>query len=114
MLRVNRNAESEGSWQGLSSGRSDTSDPCPTAPTDGRLDKIWSNPPIRIGKQALHEPLAQGLPRLVPGGEAWLVVQRHLGADPLARWIAEQTDDAGAPWGEIETIRSARASGRCG
>ena len=59
-----------------------------------RFDAIWSNPPIRIGKQSLHALLAQWLPRLVPGGEAWLVVQRNLGADSLATWIAEQVDDA--------------------
>ena len=73
-----------------------------------RFDAIWSNPPIRIGKEALHALLSQWLPRLVPGGEAWLVVQRHLGADSLARWIAEQTDDAGALWGEVEKVRSAK------
>ena len=75
---------------------------------DARFDAIWSNPPIRIGKAALNELLAAWLPRLGPGGEARLVVQENLGADSLARWIAEQTDDACAPWGEIETIRSAK------
>ena len=75
---------------------------------DQRFDAIWSNPPIRIGKEALHVLLTQWLPRLVPGGEAWLVVQRNLGADSLARWIAEQTDDAGEPWGSIEKARSAK------
>ena len=73
-----------------------------------RFDAIWSNPPIRIGKQSLHALLAQWLPRLVPGGEAWLVVQRNLGADSLATWIAEQVDDAGEPWGSIEKVRSAK------
>jgi 16S rRNA G1207 methylase RsmC len=77
-------------------------------PPDARFDAIWSNPPIRIGKAALHQLLAEWLPRLNPGGEAWLVVQRHLGADSLARWISEQTDDAGAPWGQIEKVRSAK------
>jgi 16S rRNA (guanine1207-N2)-methyltransferase len=73
-----------------------------------RFDAIWSNPPIRIGKQSLHELLAVWLPRLVPGGEAWLVVQKNLGADSLAKWIAEQADDAGAPWGGIEKVRSSK------
>jgi len=75
---------------------------------DLRFDAIWSNPPIRVGKQALHELLATWLPRLREGGEAWLVVQKNLGADSLARWIAEQTDGAGAPWGAIEKVRSAK------
>ena len=48
-------------------------------PDDVRFATIWSNPPIRIGKAALHELLGQWLPRLSTGGEAWLVVQRNLG-----------------------------------
>jgi len=75
---------------------------------DLRFDSIWSNPPIRIGKEALHALLAQWLPRLVPGGEAWLVVQRNLGSDSLAAWISQQVDDAGEPWGSIEKVRSAK------
>ncbi len=51
---------------------------------------IWSNPPIRIGKQALHELLAGWLPRLAPQAAAWAVVQRHLGADSLHRWLEDQ------------------------
>ncbi|MCW2287343.1 16S rRNA m(2)G 1207 methyltransferase [Leucobacter luti] len=51
--------------------------------------EIRSNPPIRIGKAALHELLTQWLPRLAPGGAAHLVVAKHLGADSLQRWIAE-------------------------
>ena len=51
---------------------------------------IWSNPPIRIGKQALHELLGGWLPRLQPEAAAWAVVQRHLGADSLHRWLTEQ------------------------
>ena len=55
----------------------------------GRFGLIWSNPPIRIGKQALHELLAAWLGRLAPGGAAYLVVQRNLGSDSLQRWLAE-------------------------
>ena len=53
-------------------------------------DGVWSNPPIRIGKQALHELLGGWLPRLAPGAAATAVVQRHLGADSLHRWLAAQ------------------------
>ncbi|WP_159802267.1 class I SAM-dependent methyltransferase [Arthrobacter zhaoguopingii] len=53
------------------------------------FDTIWSNPPIRIGKAELHALLLRWLPRLAPGGEAWLVVQKNLGADSLQRWLAE-------------------------
>jgi len=60
-----------------------------SVPDDVRFAAIWSNPPIRIGKAALHELLLRWLPRLVPGGQAHLVVQRHLGADSLHRWLQE-------------------------
>ena len=59
-------------------------------PVDVRFDLIWSNPPIRIGKAALHDLLAAWLGRLVPGGRAVLVVQKHLGADSLAAWLDER------------------------
>lgn len=55
-----------------------------------RFDRILCNPPIRIGKPALHELLAFWLDRLGPGGRAHLVVQRHLGSDSLARWLADR------------------------
>jgi 16S rRNA (guanine1207-N2)-methyltransferase len=54
-----------------------------------RLDLIWSNPPIRIGKAALHELLGSWLARLTPDGAAFLVVQKNLGSDSLQRWLAE-------------------------
>ena len=54
------------------------------------VDRIWSNPPIRIGKGALHALLAGHLARLAPGGTAHLVVHKHLGADSLQRWLAQQ------------------------
>jgi 16S rRNA G1207 methylase RsmC len=54
-----------------------------------RFDLIWSNPPIRIGKVALHELLTTWLGRLRPEGSAVLVVQRHLGADSLQRWLLD-------------------------
>jgi 16S rRNA (guanine1207-N2)-methyltransferase len=57
-------------------------------PAGVRFASIWSNPPIRIGKVALHELLGGWLTRLDDGGRAHLVVSRHLGADSLARWLA--------------------------
>ena len=59
-------------------------------PDDVELAAIWSNPPIRIGKRALHDLLLKWLGRLAPDGEALLVVQKHLGADSLQRWLVEQ------------------------
>lgn len=66
----------------------------PTTPDaadpDVRYDEIWSNPPIRIGKEALHTLLTTWLARLAPDGIARLVVGRNLGADSLQRWLIEQ------------------------
>jgi 16S rRNA G1207 methylase RsmC len=59
-------------------------------PTGETYDEIWSNPPIRIGKAALHELLLTWLPRLAPGGRAVMVVGKNLGADSLQRWLGEQ------------------------
>ena len=61
-----------------------------TGEVEGEFDEIWSNPPIRIGKQALHDLLLEWLPRLKPGGRAVMVVGKNLGADPLQRWLGEQ------------------------
>jgi 16S rRNA (guanine1207-N2)-methyltransferase len=62
-------------------------------PTGLAFGQIWSNPPIRIGKAAMHQLLRGWLDRLDPVGTAHLVVNRHLGADSLARWLAEQGFD---------------------
>jgi 16S rRNA (guanine1207-N2)-methyltransferase len=82
----------------------------------GQFDLMWSNPPIRIGKQALHDLLSTWLARLAPGAPGYLVVQRHLGADSLHRWLAEagwETERVGARGGYrvLRTTRQASASG---
>ncbi|MGH8888731.1 MAG: class I SAM-dependent methyltransferase, partial [Acidothermaceae bacterium] len=59
-------------------------------PPEVRLDAIYSNPPIRIGKAALHDLLTRWLGRLDDDGRAFLVVQRHLGSDSLADWLNQQ------------------------
>jgi 16S rRNA G1207 methylase RsmC len=62
-------------------------------PADVEFMTVWSNPPIRVGKNELHGMLQTWLPRLEPGSDAWLVVQRNLGSDSLHRWL-EATLDA--------------------
>lgn len=57
-------------------------------PADVTFRTIRSNPPIRVGKDILHDMLEQWIPRLDERSDAWLVVQRNLGADSLQRWIA--------------------------
>ena len=56
-------------------------------PSDLEFSGIWSNPPIRVGKDLLHEILLTWLPRLQDQAEAYLVVQKNLGADSLHRWL---------------------------
>ncbi|HET7419263.1 MAG TPA: methyltransferase [Candidatus Dormibacteraeota bacterium] len=59
-------------------------------PSEVRFAAMYSNPPVRVGKHALHDLLLRWLPRLEPGGRAYLVVQRNLGADSLAAWLSGQ------------------------
>lgn len=59
-------------------------------PSNYHFDEIWTNPPIRIGKEALHALLLTWLPRLAPNGRMVSVVGKHLGADSLQRWLGEQ------------------------
>lgn len=63
-------------------------------PSTFECDIIWSNPPIRIGKDALHELLTSWLHRLSSHGTAHLVVGKNLGADSLTDWIRHQSFEA--------------------
>ncbi|HJR88562.1 MAG TPA: methyltransferase [Aeromicrobium sp.] len=58
-----------------------------SVPGELLFDEIWSNPPVRIGKDALHGLLAMWMARLAPGGAGYLVVGKNLGADTLQRWL---------------------------
>jgi len=67
-----------------------------------QLAGIWSNPPVRIGKAALHDLLLSWLARLTPsapgapgtpgapGARASVVIGRNLGADSLHSWLEKQ------------------------
>jgi 16S rRNA (guanine1207-N2)-methyltransferase len=67
-----------------------TAHPPRDIPDDLQFEAIYSNPPVRIGKAALHELLLTWLRRLRLGGGAYLVVQRNLGADSLATWLGTE------------------------
>ncbi len=56
-------------------------------PADISFMTLWSNPPIRVGKDSLHSMLQLWLPRLESGADAWMVVQKNLGSDSLQRWL---------------------------
>ncbi|MEO7349985.1 MAG: methyltransferase [Terrimesophilobacter sp.] len=77
---VRRNAESLG-LENINACRPED------VPDDIRFMTIWSNPPIRVGKDELHRMLEHWLPRLEAETDAWLVVQRNLGSDSLHRWL---------------------------
>ncbi|MCH8570314.1 class I SAM-dependent methyltransferase [Nesterenkonia sp. AY15] len=79
-------------------------------PAEIEFDTIWSNPPIRVGKEVLHGLLEHWLPRLGPGGEAWLVVQKNLGADSLLAWITTMLSGSASEFhsGRAETAKGFR------
>ncbi|MFA9277334.1 MAG: class I SAM-dependent methyltransferase [Rhodoluna sp.] len=68
----------------ISAGLPDSIDPAVS------FELIWSNPPIRVGKAELHDIMKTWLPRLTIGGEAYLVVAKHLGADSFEKWLGTQ------------------------
>ncbi|MFC4223241.1 class I SAM-dependent methyltransferase [Lysinibacter cavernae] len=74
-------------------------------PDDIRFDAIWSNPPIRVGKNVLHEMLLHWLPRLHDRADAYLVVQRNLGSDSLQKWLETELSD------EFSVDRTATSKG---
>ena len=86
-IDVNRRARELTATNALTIGVTVNVAPPGDVPPSLEFDRILSNPPIRIGKQALHELLSDWFDRLTPKGKAHLVVQRHLGSDSLARWI---------------------------
>ncbi|QIM21187.1 methyltransferase [Phycicoccus sp. HDW14] len=79
--------------------------PAESVPADLRFDVIWSNPPIRVGKAVLHDLLGTWLPRLTPGGRAYLVVQKNLGSDSLQRWVE---DELGMPCRRVTSVKGFR------
>ena len=84
VLLANENAAALG-LSGLFSAREPDA-----VPADLRFDEIWSNPPIRIGKQALHDLLLRWFVRLRPGGRAVMVVGKNLGGDSLQAWLTDR------------------------
>lgn len=73
-------------------------------PDDVAFAGIYSNPPIRSGKAALHGLMERWLPRLMPGGRAYLVVHKHLGADSFTTWLR----GAGWPTTRLTSVQGYR------
>ena len=75
-------------------------------PSEIQITGIWSNPPIRVGKEVLHGLMKIWIPRLVVGGDAFLVVQKNLGSDSLLKWLQENFD--GYECSRLETSKQFR------
>ena len=74
-------------------------------PADLPFAAIWSNPPIRVGKAAVHDLVRTWLPRLATGADAHLVIGKNLGADSYARWI---TAELGLPTHRVASSKGFR------
>ena len=60
-------------------------------PEEVTFDLIWSNPPIRIGKQNLKILLTTWLNRLNLDGSAFFVINKNLGSDSIQQWLENET-----------------------
>lgn len=88
---VNRRARELTEANAAAAGAANVRAVAPEAvPDDIGFAAIWSNPPVRIGKEPLQALLVNWLARLRDGGHAWLVVHKHLGADSLTPWLVAQ------------------------
>jgi 16S rRNA (guanine1207-N2)-methyltransferase len=98
ILLANENAAALGLADRFTAAVPEAIDPVAT------YDEIWSNPPIRIGKAALHDLLLTWLPRLEPDGRAVMVVGKNLGSDSLQTWLLAQ----GFPTRRLASAKSFR------
>ena len=92
LLLATENAESLGVADRFAALLPDQVDP------DLTFDEIWSNPPIRIGKEALHELLLTWLPRLTPGGRRLYALMAGMSTtlpDELRALLGELVSDIG-------------------
>ncbi|WP_369901498.1 class I SAM-dependent methyltransferase [Bacillus manliponensis] len=56
---------------------------------EGQYAAILSNPPIRAGKQVVHEILEKAYDYLLPDGELWIVIQKKQGAPSAMKKLEE-------------------------
>jgi 16S rRNA (guanine1207-N2)-methyltransferase len=47
---------------------------------NAKFSRILTNPPIRAGKQVVHQIFEGAAERLLPGGQLWIVIQKKQGA----------------------------------
>ena len=78
-----------------------TSEPA-EVPEALRFDRLYSNPPIKIGRDRMLELLTLWLGKLAHGADAYLAIKQAMGADRLHRWLNESgypTDRAASKQG---------------
>jgi 16S rRNA G1207 methylase RsmC len=73
-----------------------------------QFDGIWSNPPIRVGKEVLHSIMDTWLPRLTEGAEGYLVVAKQLGADSFAKWLEDRFGQQGFDIARVDNDKGFR------
>ncbi|MBQ4637142.1 MAG: class I SAM-dependent methyltransferase [Clostridia bacterium] len=64
---------------------------------DGGLSYVISNPPIRIGKQAMYDLFRSAYEKLNMGGEFYIVIRKQQGAPSAKEFLKEL-------FGEAETV----------
>jgi 16S rRNA (guanine1207-N2)-methyltransferase len=69
---------------------------------EGAFSAIFTNPPIRAGKQAIYNMFAGARERLLPGGALYIVIRKQQGAPSALNFLREA-------FGSAEVI--ARAGG---
>lgn len=77
-------------------------------PTDIEFSGIWSNPPIRVGKEVLHEIMESWLPRLAEGAEGYLVVAKQLGAESFTKWLDDRFASTGFDIARVDNDKGFR------
>jgi len=55
-----------------------------------KVDLIISNPPVRVGKEAMHELIRGWTTTLNSDGQMWLVIAKNLGGDSTASYLENQ------------------------
>ena len=71
---------------------------------EGTFDAIFTNPPIRAGKQKIYNLFAEAKDRLNPGGSLFIVIRKQQGAPSALNFLrerfaaAEVIDRSGGYW----------------
>ena len=71
---------------------------------EGGFDTIFTNPPIRAGKQKIYDLFSEAKNRLNPGGSLYVVIRKQQGAPSALKFLrerfgqAEVVDRSGGYW----------------